>query len=261
MKKTLKKVIALALTLLLAGAFGGCARNEIQDNNEWFSKNNELLSNYDNSDKKETEAAETENAENKSLDIPADIPDENKELYTIYTDFKTQIYTGTGDDVINIDTPSDGTLWVLYVKGNAEGRHFAVTGYTDQRKYTELFVNTTDPYEGTVIDATQKTKKLEITASGDWQIEVRSITSCPVVQVGVVCSGIGDQVLLAVGSPDTAEITGNSEGRYFGVQTYGSSGYDLLVNTIDAYNGKVLVDPDIACIVVTAVGDWTIKLN
>lgn len=253
MKKTLKKVIALALSLLLAGVFGGCAKNEIQDNAE-------RLSHYDNYGGKEPGTAEVENA-NKNIEIPTDIPDENKELYTIYTDFKTQIYTGTGDDVINIDTPSDGTLWVLYVKGNAEGRYFGVTGYTEQRKYTELFVNTTDPYEGTVFDAAQKTKKLEITASGDWQIEVRSITSCPIAQVGVVCSGTGDQVLLVTGSPDTADINGNSEGRYFGVQTYGSSGYDLLVNTTDAYNGKVLVDPDIACIVVTAVGDWTIKLN
>ena len=251
MKKTLKKVIALALALLLAGAFWGCAIDESRENNEW-------LPNFENSADKENESAETVS---KNVEIPTDIPEENNELYTIYTDFQTQIYTGTGDDVINIDTPSDGTLWVLHIKGNTEGRYFGVTGYTDQRKYTELFVNTTDPYEGTVIDAEQQTKKLEITASGDWTIEVRSITSCPIAQVGVICSGTGDQVLLVSGSPDTAEITGNSEERYFGVQTYGSSGYDLLVNTTDAYNGKVLVDPDIACIDVTAVGDWTIKLN
>lgn len=204
---------------------------------------------------------ESENAENKSLDIPADIPDENKELYTIYTDFKTQIYTGTGDDVINIDTPSDGTLWVLYVKGNADGRYFGVTGYTEQRKYTQLFVNTTEPYEGTLIDVTQDTLRLEIEASCDWQIEVRSIMSCPVVRKGDAYAGSGDQVLMIKDSPDTADISGNPGENYFGVHAYGAYVYDLLVNTTKQYNGTVLLDPDINCITVSAVGDWTIKLN
>lgn len=203
-------------------------------------------------------AAETEN---KSLDIPADIPNENKAAYLLYTDFKTQTYTGTGDDVIYITTPSDGTLWVLYVKGNAEGGYFGVTGYTGQRKYTQLFVNTTEPYEGTLIDVTQDTLRLEIEASCDWQIEVRSIMSCPVVRKGDAYAGSGDQVLMIKDSPDTADISGNPGENYFGVHAYGAYVYDLLVNTTKQYNGTVLLAPDINCITVSAVGDWTIKLN
>lgn len=209
--------------------------------------------------------AETESAENKSLDgefdIPADIPDENKAAYLLYTDFKTQTYTGTGDDVIYITTPNDGTLWVLYVKGNAEGGYFGVTGYTGQRKYTELFVNTTEPYEGTLIDVTQDTLRLEIEASCDWQIEVRSIMSCPVVRKGDAYAGSGDQVLMIKDSPDTADITGNPGENYFGVHAYGAYVYDLLVNTTKTYSGTVLLEPDTNCITVSAVGDWTIKLN
>lgn len=191
----------------------------------------------------------------------AEIPEENKDAYMTYTDFQTQSYSGNGDDVIYIETPTDRTLYVLYIKGNDEGGYFGVTGYTGQRDYTELFANTTSPYEGIVFDVSQKTRILEIQADGEWTIEVRSIMSCPIVKKGMEYSGSGDQVLLVTDSPDTADITGNSGENYFGVRGYGKNGYDLLVNTTKSYNGTVLIDPSTACIAVTAVGEWKIKLN
>lgn len=74
---------------------------------------------------------------------------------------------GNGDDVVMLtgSTPDLAT-----VKGNAAGRHFAVMGYG---QYSDLLVNTTDPYEGTVrLEA--DTVVLEVLATGSWSIVVKA---------------------------------------------------------------------------------------
>ncbi|MDL2248856.1 copper amine oxidase N-terminal domain-containing protein, partial [Tyzzerella sp. OttesenSCG-928-J15] len=89
-------------------------------------------------------------------------------------DVNTKVYTyhGSGDDVIKIEHPDD--ISVLYITGNGEDQHFAVKGYNDDNKFTDLYVNTTDPYEGITLDFESETSTLEISATGAWTIEIRS---------------------------------------------------------------------------------------
>jgi len=72
---------------------------------------------------------------------------------------------GVGDDMIIL---LGGTPDLAKVKGNAGGRFFAVTGWGDR---SDLLVNTTDPYDGTVI-VSPDTVILEVEAIGEWSIEI-----------------------------------------------------------------------------------------
>ncbi len=72
---------------------------------------------------------------------------------------------GKGDDVILVKgaTPDLGKI-----KGNAESSFFSVKSYGNN---SDLLVNTTDPYEGTVI-VSSDTVILEIQAVDIWSIEI-----------------------------------------------------------------------------------------
>jgi hypothetical protein len=67
-------------------------------------------------------------------------------------------------------------------------------------------------------------------------------------------------VLLVVGTPDLAMITGNPGGNYFGVIGYGDRS-QLLVNTTDPYEGTVLVNSDVLALEIVSEGLWTIELT
>ena len=167
-------------------------------------------------------------------------------------------YTGSGDDYFDI-SPFD-SLYYFHISGNSEDRHFSVTGYDAAGNYTELFVNTTDYYNGYVLDPNQDTRTLEVDAECPWTIEVVSLYTAPLLPVGETYSGIDDAVLLLPSDCRSAIINGNTLSRYFSVITYGS-GYDLLVNTVDPYSGTVRIDPGATVMTVHAVGGWSISLQ
>lgn len=167
-------------------------------------------------------------------------------------------YTGSGDDYFDI-SPFD-SLYYFRITGNTEARHFSVTGYDASGNYTELFANTTDYYDGYVLDPEQDTRTLEVDAEGPWTIEIVSLYTAPVLPVGETYSGIDDAVLLLPSDCRSAIINGNTMSRYFSVITYGS-GFDLLVNTVDPYSGTVRIDPGATVMTVHAVGGWSISLQ
>jgi hypothetical protein len=74
-------------------------------------------------------------------------------------------FSGAGDDVVFLQGIPDTAT----ISGNAEGRHFAVIGYGE---YRELLINTSDPYEGTVILSADMVA-LEFTAKGAWTVAVK----------------------------------------------------------------------------------------
>ena len=58
-------------------------------------------------------------------------------------------------------------------------------------------------------------------------------------------------------------IKGNSASRHFDIISYEKDGSygDLLVNTSDAYDGKVMLKGSIYILKISAVGEWSITLN
>lgn len=174
-------------------------------------------------------------------------------------EFAPIVYSGSGDSVIDIDPPKD-CMWVLYVSGNDNSDYFGVQGYAADNSTTELFVNTTKPYSGVTFDPSFKTTQLEISATGDWYVEIRSIYSCDVIETSDTYYGSGDNVVLMYIGAQTAEINGNDDGAYFGVKSYGDS-EDLLVNTTEPYSGTVKLKYDPEVLRITAEGDWNVTLN
>ena len=185
--------------------------------------------------------------------------DEFREALSLFTPFDPIEYTGTGDSVIFLDDIPGG--WVLYAEGNEASRHFCIKGYDDKDRSTELFVNTGDPYSGTTIDGNFATTQLEITATGDWRIEIRPLIGCDTITVGEPYKSSGDAVLIVSGDAKTADIYGNASEAYFGVHAIGATGSDLLVNTGDAYSGTVKCKNNPQFIVVIASDEWGIRLN
>lgn len=174
------------------------------------------------------------------------------------------VYSGTGTNVIDIQKPGDPDAAVLvYIRGNAGSRYFGVESYDDAGEQVDLLVNTTDPYEGVVlmdIGNDDQTTRLQITAEGEWFIELRPLNTARRVSVPGTIEGTGDDVFIVDGDPDVAQISGNADGRYFGVWAYGDRGH-LLVNTTDPYDGRVIVARDIVLVEVKAVGGWRIAFE
>lgn len=167
------------------------------------------------------------------------------------------VYTGSGDDVIEIAPPD--LYYVFRITGNESEDHFAVKSYDSAGEYGELLVNTSDPYAGITIDDSFDVKMLEITSSGDWTVEVVSLRDMNVVSGGETYNGTGDTVLLVNNPGMTATVLGNDSADYFAVWSYGEY-RDLVVSTTEPYDGTVMLE-DPFMFVVTAVGDWSITLN
>lgn len=168
------------------------------------------------------------------------------------------IYSGTSDDYFDIE-PFD-SLYYLEITGNGNSEYFGVIGYDINGNRTELFVNTTDPYSGYVLDPDQDTRSLEVKASGAWSVKIRSLYDCPLLTLGEGYSGIGDDVLLLPLDCTAADIRGNQASGYFGVETYGK-GHDLLVNTTDPYSGTVRLDRDATVMTIHATGSWSVTIR
>lgn len=170
------------------------------------------------------------------------------------------VYSGSGDDVVVLD-PFEGP-YVFAISGNAEAHHFAVTAYDEDGDYLDLLANTTDPYQGTVIEDTFSTSTLEVKATGDWEIIQFSLYSLQALRTGMTAEGSGDEVFF-VDATDakTATISGNKKKHHFAVKSYGWDRDNLMVNTTDPYEGTVMLKGDPFLFVVTATGDWSITLE
>lgn len=177
------------------------------------------------------------------------------------------VYSGSGDDVVDIEIPEDFGEYVFQINGNEDARHFSVISYDSQGEYSELLVNTSDPYEGITMDASQDVARLEVKATGEWSISVTSLYSMPMVGLDEVHSGTGDAVFLNAGGAGdgTAHISGNEESRHFAVTAYVLDGdnfeRELWVNTTEAYEGTVMTGGTPIIIVVDASDTWEITLN
>ena len=185
--------------------------------------------------------------------------DEFREALSVFTPFDPIEYTGTGDSVIFLDDIPGG--WVLYAEGNADSRYFCIKGYDDNDKSTKLFVSALDPYSGTTIDGNFATTQLEVIAEGDWRIEIRPLSGCDTITVGDPYKSSGDAVLIVSGEAKTADIYGNASESYFSVHAIGAGSSDLLVSALDEYSGTVKCKNNPQFIVVSASGEWGIRLN
>jgi hypothetical protein len=174
-------------------------------------------------------------------------------------------FDGTGDAVIDIDLEPMSGYAVAHIVGNSTSRHMAVQSFDANGNPVDLLVNTTDPYDGfRPVDFYERetTVRLQVTATGPWQITLYPITPehNRVIDVPGTYSGVGDDVtFLEGGIPDMANIKGNQSSRHFAVISYNGGG-DLLVNTTDPYEGSVILHKDTIVLEIVSAGGWSIEI-
>ena len=172
------------------------------------------------------------------------------------------VLSGSGDSIVDVERPDTPAL--IHITGNDAGQHFAVMSYDSEGERIELLVNVTDPYDGICpLDfmSGEHTTRLEISATGEWRVEILPLTAARTLTVPGSIEGEGDDVLWLVGAtPDLATIVGNAGGHYFGAWAYGD-GRDMLVNTTDPYEGTVILSSDATLLALQATGAWNVTVT
>lgn len=178
-------------------------------------------------------------------------------------------YEGSGDDFVAIEKPEE--VAIMHIVGNQAGGYFGVQGFDEEGSQTNLFVNTTDYYEGTVaLDFDdENTTHLEISAEtgDDWSIGIFPIGATEYwVEVPGEINGENDSIVIIEGDPTMADIEGNEAGVYFGVKGWLEqdgrlAGADLLVNVTETYEGTVRLDSNTFVLEINAVGDWSLRVQ
>jgi hypothetical protein len=166
------------------------------------------------------------------------------------------VLTGSNDAVVKFAKKAPGPA-VVYITGNAACRYFGVRILGTEH----LLVNTLGPYEGVRSlgwDGGESTG-FEVRATGPWRIEVLPLSVIPTFNTSV--KGDGDMVVRYTGDGSLAEITGNKNGRYFDVRTFGAHATDRLVSTSQPYAGSRQISGRPQFFEVQAVGSWTITVK
>ena len=173
-------------------------------------------------------------------------------------------YTGNGDDVVSLNPIDD--WFVFEIDGNKGENYFGVIAYDKNGQRLTALVNTTDSYHGIVYDNTQSASTLEVKAKGTWSIKVKSLYDCQYGMKGSTVKGTGDDVIIFYsdkGKSVTATVKGNAGRDYFGIIGYDKSGNRITayVNTVDKYDGKVLLQGEPVIFEIKATGTWEISFD
>jgi hypothetical protein len=173
------------------------------------------------------------------------------------------IFEGAGNNPkLNFYNPFDIAL--VHIRGNAAGEPFTVRAITPDSHGANLtLVNTMDSYEGFhPIDLyeRQHTLRFEISATGDWNIELLPLSNARVIEIPGSLTGSGDDAILIIGgTPGSMTIKGNPDDSIFKVFAYGSVETEL-VNTKDIFEGKIDLPPDIILLEIQSEGEWEISI-
>jgi hypothetical protein len=174
------------------------------------------------------------------------------------------LLSGNGSDVVDVEIPFD--MAIAHITGNKGNGHFAIISYDKNGKYIELLANTTDYFEGVVPIGFQgnQVSRFEIDAVGAWSIEILPLSGARPFTIPGIIEGTGNSVVLMSGGiPDVAKITGNKQSDHFAIIGYDISGnyIDLLVNTTDPFEGKIIIDKEISVLAIDSVGPWIIDVK
>ena len=170
---------------------------------------------------------------------------------------------GSGDDVVVLDSPI--SLAAMDVSANASSRYFGIKPILVSGDSGSSLVNTTDPFEGTVLllgAGQDAIAGFEVSSNGPWSFTIKSIAEVSYLGPAETIEGSGDALIRLDETQGltTISVIGNEEGRYFGVRQHGDSSFSV-INTTDPYTGTVRLDPGTLLLEVTAIGTWSITFG
>ena len=170
-----------------------------------------------------------------------------------------KVYDGSGDDVVTIQKPSDGSAIVLFECPDCTRNTVVKTDGAES-----LLVNTIGSYTGSHLIDTRSgsnTTHIIVTAVGAWKLTVGGLDQATQQTAGQPISGIGDAVVHITGKTSKARITNTGESN-FTIHIYPENGNsaNLAINTIGSYKGTVPLEAP-AYVQVGSSGDWSITPN
>ena len=177
--------------------------------------------------------------------------------YVPLVTFDTITYTGSGEGQLFInDIPG---AWVVYAECDGEGP-FSITGYDPNGNLARFLVISSAPYAGTSIDASFVSTRIDVSASGNWRIEIRPLIDCDTIKTGDPLVSSGDTVLRIDGAPKTVEIHKDPDDSDFYAVTIGSR-YRILAESDTGANTTKTCNDDPQYLIVSSSGEWGIQFN
>lgn len=173
------------------------------------------------------------------------------------------ILKGSGDSVVDISKwQGVGLLKAIYNSGS----NFIVSNYDKNGSHINTTINAIGSYSGTqLIDVFDEdhTARLEIKASGPWEIDILPLSSIRHVSIPGVIQGVGDDVIFFDGnSPDLLKADASQANSNFIVHAIATDGsYDTAFNEIAPYVGTAILNNTTRIIEVTAEGPWSIEVT
>ena len=172
----------------------------------------------------------------------------------------TAALRGRGDDMVAVERVSRPSIARIRHDGSD---HFSVVSYDSDGERIDLLVNTTGSYDGVVpIDFVpgEHAVQFEVTADGEWSIEILELLAAREEEIPGVIEGDGDEVIMVKGgAPQDVRIDASGDGS-FALWSYGSS-YDLVVSELAPYQGSVALDPHAFFLVISADVPWSLAVT
>jgi hypothetical protein len=144
------------------------------------------------------------------------------------------------------------------------GGNFTIWNYAPNGDRIDLLVNTIGAYHGKrPIDFrdNEDTVRLEIKASGSWEIQVLPLDHITRVSIPGTYNVTGDDVIALVGGiPDLLTADASMASSNFVIRSYGNY-VDLLVNEIAPYTGTIVLSSDMVVLEIIATGPWSIQVT
>jgi len=154
----------------------------------------------------------------------------------------------------------------MHITGNASRRHFAVTSYDSNNERLELYVNTTDPFDGLLLldyKDSHHTTRFEVKVTGAWSIEIMPFVRqyVPVLELPATAEGRGPYLYgIIKGTPDKLYISAPDK-KHIAVYGWSDSGRKLLVNEVAPYEGTVLLSRDTVLLEILTESQWKIEVS
>ncbi|WP_010524795.1 TM2 domain-containing protein [Nesterenkonia sp. F] len=176
-----------------------------------------------------------------------------------YGEFDAVQESGSGDSVISLREGATGGIVTAEHSGSG---NFSIAVLDESNQSTgELLVNTIGSYSGDSawgISAMSEGTSLEISADGDWSLQLQPFTAAEAMPE----SGSGDGVYRYDGDAGTLHATHDGSGNFTVSEDTGSAfELGLLINEIGTYDGSVALQEGPSLITVSADGNWTLEVE
>lgn len=195
---------------------------------------------------------------------PSDVSPEEANGGLVIGDALTPVaqFSGSGDARLDLNLEGD-FVGVIHAISDQPADSFVVENYDKDGNLIGFLVNASAPYDGwRPLDFLnfEDSGSLQVTASGDWTIDVYDIFNAPYVFIPSRVNGNGDFVLVLSGAqPDKGFVQANESGDLFRILGYGRD-VSVLVDSTEPVVGSFSIDPDILVLEIQAVGDWQLDV-